>query len=80
MRKTTSRNEQALLRDIALKIRSYMLLNNVSYNTIGKLASVNPGTVSRLVRKREGINIINLARICKACDISLSAALAERGL
>lgn len=80
MGKTTSRNEQILLRDIASKIRSYMLLNNVSYNTIGKLAGVNPGTVSRLVRKREGINVINLARICKACDISLSAALAERGL
>ena len=80
MRKTTNRDEQILLRDIALKIRNYMLLNNVSYNTIGKLASVNPGTVSRLVRKREGINIINLSRICKACDISLSAALAERGL
>ena len=35
MRKTTNRDEQILLRDIALKIRNYMLLYNVSYNTIG---------------------------------------------
>lgn len=80
MGKPITSAEHLVLRDVAVKVRAYMLNQNISYNTIAKNAGVNPGTVSRLVRRREGINILNLSRICTACGLVLSAILAERGL